>query len=59
MTDFEKFTNKVFKAIFEIEPENEKENTMKLAILMYIYHSLENEKIFNNNCEVLNSTRKK
>ena len=59
MTDFEKFTNKVFNAIFEIQPENEKENTMKLAILMYIYHSLENEEIFNNNCEVLNNNRKR
>lgn len=59
MTDFEKFTTKVFNAIFKIEPENENQYKMKLAILMYIYHSLENEAIFNNNCEVLNSTRKK
>lgn len=59
MTDFEKFTTKVFNAIFEIEPENENQYKMKLAILMYIYHSLENEEIFNNNCEVLNNNRKR
>lgn len=59
MTDFEKFTNKVFKAIFEIEPENENQYKMKLAILMYIYHSLENVETFNYNCQILNSTRKK
>lgn len=59
MSDFENFTNKVFKAIYEIEPANEEENTMKLAILMYIYHSLENEEIFNNNCEVLNKSRRR
>ena len=59
MTDFEKFTNKVFKAIFEIEPENENQYKMKLAILMYIYHSLENEEIFNNNCNILNNNRKR
>ena len=59
MTDFEKFANKVFNAIYDIEPENEKENTMRLIVLMYIYHSLENEEVFNTNCEILNKTRKR
>lgn len=59
MTDFEKFTNKVFKAIFEIQPANEEEKIIKFAILVYIYHSLENEEVFNNNCNILNNTRKK
>jgi len=59
MTNFEKFTSKVLKSIFEIDVENEEEYRYKLAIIMYFYHSLESEEVFNKNCIELNKTRKK
>lgn len=54
MTDFEKMTTKIFKAINEIKPETRGEDMVKLAILVYLYHSFQNEDVFNNNVEALN-----
>lgn len=46
--------DKIFNAIQEIETNSQEEEIMKTAILFYIYKSLENEEIFNSNCNTLN-----
>ena len=58
MTDFEKMTTKIFKAINEITPETKGENMVKLATLVYLYHSFQSEDVFNDNVEALNRNTK-
>lgn len=55
MNEWEDITTKIMKAIDNVETTTKREQIIKLAIMMYLYKSLESEETFNNNCEILNS----
>ena len=48
-------TTKIIKAIDKIEPTNQREMIIKMAVMIYLYKSLQSEETFNNNCEILNN----
>lgn len=54
MNSWEKITTKIIKAIDELPTETKEDEINKIAILVYMYKSLESPEIFNNNCEILN-----
>jgi hypothetical protein len=53
--EWEIMTTKIIKAIDKIEPLNQREMIIKIAVMMYLYKSLQSEETFNNNCEILNN----
>lgn len=54
MDIWKKITTKIIKQVIDTPTNSIEEETKKVAILMYLYKSLESEEIFNNNCEILN-----
>lgn len=56
MDDWEIQTTRIMKAIEELETDNPRQQVIKLAVMVYLYKSLESEETFNNNCEILDNT---
>jgi len=54
MTDFEKMTTKILKAIKEIKTETKNEELSKIAIQYMVLKMCESEKTFNDNLRILN-----
>lgn len=48
---------KILKAVESIETTNQRESIIKMAVMVYLYKSLESEEVFNNNCEILDNVR--
>lgn len=59
MNDWEDITNEMIKAVSNIQTKTERQEIIKLAILMYLYKSLESEEVFNDNIETLNNKHNK
>ena len=59
MTNWEKETTRIIDAVMQVPANNNEEQVIKLAVLMYLYKSLENEEIFNDNCETLNKVKRR
>lgn len=55
MTDWDKYTTRILKAVTEVKPTNQHEEVIQMAILLYLYKSFKDEKTFNDNCELLRS----
>ena len=55
MDDWEIETTRIIKALEELETDNPRQQVIKLAVMVYLYKSLESEETFNNNCEILDN----